>query len=82
MLPIALVLVLVTAAAQGAPGLGGGDLLHALQNVVGHFGTAILKALALPVGRVFDEFLSSSTVLDLSLVYVQRSQSFTLFPMV
>ena len=53
-MPVALVLVIVAVAADDAPGLGDGDIAHALDGGIGDLGAAVVEAVADPFGGVFD----------------------------
>src|ERR1039457_4713967 len=57
--PVVVVLVAVAGLLDYGPGLLQGDRLHALQNGIGHLGTTVGEALALPLRRVFDELFRS-----------------------
>ena len=57
-IPAVFILMVEACGPEGCPCLFEGDILHAIQNVIGHLGPAIRKPVSMPVGRVLDHILS------------------------
>ena len=58
-IPAVFILVVEARGTERGPRLFKGDILHAIEDVVGHLGPAVGKPVSMPVGRVLDDVVSA-----------------------